>query len=123
MFDEGTQKPLGALNAAAMLAGSGSQCGQIVKGGIGQGIGFEVGPEELDRVEFRCVGREEQGVKTGLALEELLRAAGAMRIEPIPQQEDRVGQFPQQIPEKSDHLWPANVGVHMQTEIQSEAFS
>ena len=56
MAEEGTQQRLVGLQRPGVPMSHSSQLCDFESGQIGEGVHFEIGPDVLDRVEFRRVG-------------------------------------------------------------------
>ena len=85
---------------------------------VRQGIHFQIAPDVLDRVEFRRVGRQEEGMQLIGTFEKAPRTFGAVGVEAIPEQHARALQFLVQMPEEAHHLPGADLGVGMETKIE-----
>ena len=64
VMDEGTQQVLFALQGASVVACRLGQLFGIEAGVVGQRILFEITPGVFDGVQFRCVGRQEDGMRS-----------------------------------------------------------
>ena len=71
-----------------------SENAKIGRSEIGERIHFQITPEILDRIEFRGVGREQEGIKTGRAFEERGDFAAPVGLESIPNEHDRCLKLP-----------------------------
>lgn len=79
---------------------------------------LEPGPEALDRVELRRVGRKSMGPKLApLRVEMAGRLSTAMGVESVPEQDDGPPDVPSQMAQKVDHLGRAN-DVRVQAEVE-----
>lgn len=87
MAEEAAQERRLMLDGARGAASTGGEMRQIDSRIVGEWVGFKVCPQVLDRIEFRCVGRE---------VFQMSRAGGhalgnqfaQVRLEAIPDQHD-----------------------------------
>ena len=121
MAEKRAQERLLALDATAIGAGQGGQQIHVLDRQVSQRIDLEVAPERLHRIQFGSVGRQEEDVQAGVAVQEVLDAASTMRLEPVPDQHDGPANLPQEVPEERVDLPGGDVGVGMQTEVQVES--
>jgi hypothetical protein len=56
VINKGTQQRFPVLEFAAVATGQVGQRVDLSQGYIGQGVGLEIGPHILDRVQFRGIG-------------------------------------------------------------------
>ena len=119
MAQEGAQQSGLVLNGAGGAAGPAGKVRQVERGGVGERIGLQVGPEIRDRVELRGVRREVRqmrGAGRGAFLDELTE----MSLEAVPDQHDRGAQLALQIFEEVHDLLGVDVGIGQQAEVQSD---
>jgi hypothetical protein len=76
------------LETLHMARGDAGQVGGVHRGEVRQGIALEIGPEDLDRVEFGRVGRE-QGDGPVPAMQVLRDDLGSVTRQSIPDEEKR----------------------------------
>ena len=107
------------LNRARGAASTIGQMGQIDRRVVGEGIGFEVGPQVLDRVELWGV-RGEVGEMGGAGRDALSDQLTQVRLEAIPNQYDRGAQLALQVFEEVQHARAVDVGIRVQTKIQRD---
>lgn len=90
MTEEGSTQAWVAMDAPQPASHAGAQAVEIVCGRVGQGGGVQMGPELLDRIQFRGVGREWlQAQPVTMVPEGLHGEPAAMSRQPIPQQDHR----------------------------------
>jgi len=121
MEHKGSEKCLGVLNGTAQGTGSAGECLQVRGREIGQGIGFEAGPEVFRGIEFGCVGWNKLGMDSWMSGEEGSGDGGAVRIEAIPQQDQLAGNVAQEAAQEGNEVWCGEVAVGMQPEAEMEA--
>ncbi len=119
MTEEGAEQRLVPLQGAGGSTGNGGQLLDFEGGAIGQRVHFQIAPRRLDRIELRCVGRQEEIMQVMSAGDELRSAFGAMGIEAIPDQYARPLQFLVQMAEEGDNLRAANVRLGMQAKLKA----
>ena len=77
-----------ALQGTAVVAGSVSQLFGVDSRVVGQRILFEVTPGVFDGIQFRCVGRQEDGVNRAGIAQKCHDGLGPMGAEPVPDEHD-----------------------------------
>ena len=85
--DEATQQVGLMLDRACGATSAASETGQIEGGGVGQRIGFQVGPQIFDRIEFWGIGRQ-VGHGRRVGADAFVQESGQMRLEAVPDQDD-----------------------------------
>lgn len=74
---------------------------RCIRGGeIGQRVLLQVGPERFDRVQLRGVGRQQHGVQARMTIKEILKRAGAVHRQAVPEQHDRVAEVTEEFAEE-----------------------
>ena len=91
------------------LAGRVAEFPEVLRAEVGEFVFLPIGPEVLDRIEFRGVGRQPLDVQpVTLGVEESGDEPTAVNRSSIPQQEDFAGQLPVQGAEEGNHLRAAD---------------
>ncbi len=103
-----------------MMTSGCRQRGKIEEGEVGQGVGLQVPPDQLHRVQLRGVGRKQDGVQGGGALEESRDGRAPMSPEPVPNQDQRGTDLPAQLAQEVDDLGCGDIGLGMEPEVQVE---
>lgn len=117
MFDAAEQDVLVFSRCADPAFGQDKQFIGGLGRAIDQDMSFEVGPAVLDGVELRSVGREILKLEpTVRALDELPNFYRPMRIEPIPNDDQRATNIPHQLAQE----FPAFRGVDVLLGIEPE---
>lgn len=118
----------GAKDCGLLLDGTGgtaSVCGesdQVVSRIVGQRIGLEVGPQVLDGVEFRGIGR--QVFKMSRAWRDaFIDELTEVRLETIPDEDDGRAQLVLQVLEKVHHTRGIDVGIGKQAKVERHAIA
>lgn len=94
------------LEAVAQLA---AQQTEIVGRGVRQGGGVQVGPERLQRIQFRSIrGQPLHGQPVPMTLQRVGHTPTAMRGQPIPQEDHPTPDMPAQGGQEARDVWPAN---------------
>jgi hypothetical protein len=106
-----------------MPMGHGGQRRGFEGGSIGEGVHFQIAPGVLNRIEFGCVGRQEESMQVMDAGNELRRPLGAVGIEAIPDQHTRPLQLLVQMAEEAGDLRSADLGLRVQAEIKPRDIS
>jgi hypothetical protein len=89
VINKGTQQRFPVLEFAAVATGQVRQRVDLSQGYIGQGVGLEIGPHILHRVQFRGIRGQELDMHTRMALEPTMHDPGAMGCQTIPNQNNR----------------------------------
>ena len=84
---------------------------------------FEEAPDEFVGVEFRGITRKEMGMDSAMAAQQGLDDFRPVRATPVPQQDDRTPDVPQEVTDKPGDLLCPNVSARMKTEVQRPPFS
>lgn len=63
MPEEGTKQRLVSLQRPGVSTGEGSQFGSLDGRLVSEGVHFQIAPGVLDGIEFRGIGRQEEGVQ------------------------------------------------------------
>jgi hypothetical protein len=100
MFQAGTKQRLAALKRAAMTASRPRQGLQVIKSFVSQRVRFQVTPDIFDRIQLRCIRREEVRSPCFLSGDVGLNDPRPMSLEPIPNQDHGPADMAAQLPEK-----------------------
>jgi hypothetical protein len=119
--EEGTKQRLVSLQRPGVSAGLGSQFRSFECWSVSEGVHFQIAPGVLDGIEFRGIGRQEEGVQVMKPGDKLRGAFSSVGIETVPNQQAGLAQFLVQIAEESDNLVAADVGLGMQAKVKSHA--
>ena len=91
-MEEGADQVGAGAEAAHRLSEAGLEGAQVGWAEAGEGVLLEPSPEPLVGIEFRSVGGQPvEGQPTPVTLQGATRLEGAMRIQPIPEQEQGPG--------------------------------
>src|SRR3990170_7797548 len=101
-----------------MMTSGCRQRGKIEEWGVGQGVGLQVAPDPLHRVQLRSVGWKQVGVDGRGALEELRDGLAPMSPEPVPNQDQRGTDLPAQLTQEVDDMGCGEIGLGMEPEVQ-----
>ncbi len=118
----------GAKERGLVLDGTGgtaSPCGesdQVVSRIVGQWIAVEVAPQVLDRVEFRSIGRKVFKM-SGVWRDAFIDQRTVVRLEAIPDEDDRRAQVVLQVFEKIHHALSVGVGIGKQAKVKRHAIA
>ena len=118
----------GAQQRGLVLDGTGgtaSPCGesdQVVRRIVGQRIGLEVGPQVLDWVEFRGIGRKVFKMSR-VWRDAFIDQLTEVRLEAIPDEEDGRAQLVLQVFEKVHHALGIEVGIGEQAKVKRHAIT
>ena len=118
MQNEGSQDRWLVLHRAGVGAGLIGEFVDIKERRIGQGIVLEVSPEVFDRIELGCIGRQVFGSDMGLGREEHLDNAGAVRLQPIPDQDPGRAELTVELAEERADGDGVEIGMWMESEIK-----
>lgn len=102
-----------------MIAGGLEQSIDVRRGEIGQRIAFQIAPEHLDRVEFRCIGREVIAVQSFGASEVAIHQLGPMGVGTIPNHEQRLLDLPAEVAEEGSNSQSGDVGIGIEGKVKS----
>lgn len=89
MIDKGAKQIFFMLKRAAAFSGGSGQGVQFESGEVGKVVDFHVRPEIFHRIEFRCVGRQEESIKAPIAAKIIFNGFGPMGGEAVPDQHRR----------------------------------
>lgn len=123
MFYERTKKPLFSLDGAAVTSGDSCQGINIKEWPICQRVHFQIGPDVLHRVEFGSIGRKKGDVQIGGCVDEGSHLPGPVGGQAVPDQYNRLTQFPEEVAKKLDHQRSIDIGVRMQPKIQPNSIA
>lgn len=118
MDEEGIQEGGFSLQGPSVAAGGACEGRQIEMRRVGQRIGFQVAPGELDRIQIGGISRQEIGLGIRARGQELSGSAGAMGVEAIPQQQPGSWEFAIEVAQKRQHVPGLDVGVGVKAEIK-----
>ena len=122
MSEEASQQILPALHGVGSAACSIGQSVKIKGGVVREGIGFQIGPQVLDRIEFRGVGREIfQMCRT--RQEALFNELALVSLETIPDEHDGRVQLSLQMLQEIHGPLSVDVGIRMQPKVQRDAIA
>ncbi len=91
--------------------------GDFVWGEVREATVFEIGPELLDGVQVRGVGREPLHVPPGMSLEEPSNEVVLVGLTSVPEEEEGTPIVPPELAKKLQYLRAANVRLWMKTEV------
>ncbi len=91
--------------------------GHIPGQAIGQ-VAFEVGPDELIRVELGSIAGEESRMESRVALQPALDDPSPVGPAPVPQEHEGAPEMPEQVSQEAYHLRGANVLLGMEPEVE-----
>ncbi len=94
--------------------------GDFVWGEVREATVFEIGPELLDGVQVRGVGREPLHVPPGMSLEEPSNKVMLVGPTSVPEEEEGTPIVPPKLAKKVQYLRAANVRLWMKTEVQRD---
>lgn len=118
MLDKRSQEVFLPLNGPTMGMGSIPKVLQRVMGRIGQGIGFQISPEHLHRIQFRGISGKEIAPEGRRRVQQDLYLLGPMGLKTVPDDQERlVFELADQLTEEGCHLRGANVGPRMESKI------
>lgn len=119
MSEKASQQVLPALHRVGGAACSMSEGVKIEGGIVGQGIGFEVGPQVFDGIEFGSVRRKVfQVCRTGQ--DAFGDEPALVGLEAIPDEDDGRTQLPLQMLEEVHGAFGVDVGICMQPKVQCD---
>lgn len=118
MQDEGSQDRWLMLNGAGVITGLISELIDVEERRVGQRVLLEISPNVFDWIELGRIRREVLRSDMGLGTEERLDDAGAVRLEPIPDQDPGRGQLPVELPKEAADTEGIDVGVRMESKVQ-----
>ena len=94
-----------------MVTGDRPEGSDIRRCPVGEGIGFEPGPEGLHRVELGSVGREEGGGPAAVIFEEAVHDFGPVGVRPVPDQEDGFSDVAAEVAQETKNAGRRDVGI------------
>lgn len=118
MSHKGTELAVLALERPAVMARGVQQRVQFNRREVGERVHFEITPNVLDGVEFRCVRRKEMRMQSLMAREELTGNFSTMGLKAVPNQGNGTGELLQEYVEEVDDGGRVYVGVGVKPEIQ-----
>ena len=88
------------LDRARGATSAAGETGEIEGRVVGQRIGFQVGPQIFDRIEFWGIGRQVGHVRR-VGADAFVQEFGQMRLEAVPDQDDGRADLPERcVPER-----------------------
>jgi len=123
MAEEGTEQGLVGLHRPGVPMSHGGQLCNFESGTIGEGVHFQIGPEVLDRVEFRRVSGQEEWVQMIGTFHKVSRAFGAVGVEAIPEQYAGPLQFEAQVAQEANDLSGADLSLRVKAKVKSHSVS
>ena len=86
---------------------------------VGQGIGLEVPPKHLGRIDFGRVGRKEEAMEPGGSIEHSAHQLGTMGKGPVPDDKEGLLKLATQEPQEAGHARGRDVFLGMETKVKS----
>lgn len=84
---------------------------------------LEFCPDELVRVKLRGIAGERMDLEATVSIQQALNAAGPVDPAPIPQQDHRALEVPQEMSEELSHFFSVDVLVDVESQVQSQPLS
>lgn len=121
MLEQCAEHALIAGEAAGAAPGRAHERLEIRRRAVGERIAFRVTPDELDRIEFGRVGRQEFHAHAGMGDQPALDEFAAMCVAAIP--DDRRGRAdqPRQVPKKGAHANGVEARIGRETKQTADA--
>jgi hypothetical protein len=120
--EEASQQALPALHGVSSAACSMGQSVKIKGGIVREGIGFQIGPQVLDGIEFRGIGREVfQVCRT--RQDALLDEFALVSLEAIPDEDDGRVQLTLQMLKEVHGALSVDIGIGMEPKVQRDPIS
>jgi len=110
---------LATLQSASVTGGSGGELFDSGRGEVCERVAFEIGPDQLHRIELRRIGRKPLDVKATMATDEAGNRTAAMDAEAVPDQYDWTFEVTEEVVEKVDDPRDVDVSVCGEGEVQS----
>jgi hypothetical protein len=118
MFHEGKKELLFSLDGTSVAPSTPGQGLEVSGSIIGQGIHLQIPPDVFHRVEFRSIGRQEEGLEFCPPVNEAPYFYSSMRHEPVPDQDDGTIHLSQQLTKEADNRICVDVLIGMETKVQ-----
>jgi hypothetical protein len=95
---------------------------ELVWGEVRQAVGLGIAPDQLDRIQFRCVRWQQRGADAmRVALEPAFDGLPAMGVEPVPHQLDRRAHCAAQLLQEREDVFSVEAGPGQQAEVGAHA--
>jgi len=118
-MNEGTQQVLFALQGATVVTRGVCQRFGIEASVVGQRILFEIPPGVFDGVQFRCVGRQKNGVNGAGVVQECHDGLGPMGLKPVPDEHDGMRvKLLTQLTQERDDQFSVDIGIGVEAKVQ-----
>lgn len=111
-----------ALQGAGVVACRVSQFFGVEASVVGQRILFEIPPGIFDGVQFRCVGRQEDGMNRAGIAQERHNGLGPMGPEPVPDEHDGMRiELLAKLAQERDDQYGVDIGIGVEAKVQLHA--